>query len=150
QRPANAREALALLDTKHEPPPDPSKETKRPAVSRTGRRWVLLIAVVLGVFVGGAARFTLAHPPRRPAIKAQAARPFARVEGQKGDYPTLELALANAKPGAVITLHGDGVFRADAFQATSLTLRAAPGSRPIVEAGGDGWEPMLSAQSLTL
>jgi serine/threonine-protein kinase len=138
QRPAGPAEALALLDAKDEPPPAPRQ-----------RRWPLLAAIVLGVLVGGAARITLERPSV-PASQAEAARSFARVEGQQGDHPTLELALANAQPGAVITLHGNGVFRAEALQAEGLTLRAAPGSRPVLEAGGDGWEPMLSGQSLTL
>lgn len=142
-RPPGPREALALFDEALAPqPPAPPQK----------RRWGAWLALLLGLLAGGASRLLLAGPapPAAPARAEAAPACFARVEGRQGDYPTLEAALASASPGAVVTLHGDGPFRAEALQVTGLTIRAAPGSRPVLEAGGDGWEPMLSGQSVTL
>ncbi len=135
ERPADPASALALFD----PPPPPKRRSARP----------MLAAVLLGLLAGGAARIAVEPPPDTPppAVTRPAAKPSVRVEGV-GDFATLGEALGYAP--AVITLTGPGPFRAEGLSAADVTIRAAPGPRPVLEAGGDGWEPMLSGGSVEL
>jgi hypothetical protein len=104
---------------------------------------------MMGLLAGGAARFAAA-PEDAPRHHAERVGSFVSVAGVEGAFPTLEAALANAPAGAVLTLHGPGPFRAETLQADELTLRAAPGNRPVIEAGADGWQPLLSGRTLIL
>jgi hypothetical protein len=143
-RPASAQEALSLLNPAPPPPP--------PLPPRPRRAKLALITLALGLMAGGAARVALEPAESRPETAAEAPRGGSTSGILAGgqSFASLAEAVAGVPPGSTITLHGPGPFRADGLEASELILRAAPGSRPVVESSGDGWEPALAGGSVFL
>jgi hypothetical protein len=134
-----------------------------PAATRRRRRrpsaWLALAAVLSGTLIGWVARAALSRPgpvahqaPARPT----AVRPVAfTVEGRPGRFDTLAGAVAAARSGDTVVLHGPGRVSTPplTWQGKALTLRAAPGGRPVLElaAPEHPWQPLLCGNSeLTL
>ncbi|MBY0231877.1 MAG: hypothetical protein K2W96_21555, partial [Gemmataceae bacterium] len=141
-RPATPATVAALLERANRTDGTHATHATSEKPKRRPRKpwWPLLASAVLGILAGGAARLALEAPP--PAA-SPAARSFATVDGIKGEFPTLKSALAAVRPGGVVVLHGEGPFLADGLWMEG-TIRAAQGSAPRLEAGPNGWEPMLA------
>jgi hypothetical protein len=92
--------------------------------------------------------------PGRPASPGESSR--VAVSGADRTFSTLADAVAAAADGATLTLHGPGPFRTWPLnlEGKALTLRAAAGSRPLVErldAPGGTWDALLGGdRPLTL
>ncbi len=164
---ATAAEAAAALEACLAPTApaaealhDSAPVPEAPAPSRPWpRRWRtrLMLAVILGgAFLGVVARWWLTPHAATPAPSpAAAALPFV-VEGRPGGFATLAEAVAAADDGAVVVVHGPGVYPTPplAWRGRSLTLRAAPGGRPCLEMAAsttDPWQALLTTdRDLTL
>jgi hypothetical protein len=121
----------------------PSLEVSPREPSRPRARWPWAAAIFLGLLLGGLARLGIELP-------AWAGSSPTPAVSQPVDLMT---AFAEAPPGAVITLHEPGPYVVSALRRnTPLTVRAAPGVRPvIVRRDAHAWEPMLQTQAdLTL
>ena len=107
------------------------------------KRWVWAAAILVGVLLGGLARLGVEAPAwASPMLSVPAAEPL-----------DLTRAFAEAPPGSMITLHETGPYVVSALRReTALTVRAAPGVRPvIVRRETDAWEPLLQTSAdLTL
>jgi serine/threonine-protein kinase len=126
---------------------------------RRPRTWLALAAVLSGTLIGWVTRAALSRPAplaHKAPARAAAARPVAcTVEGRPGRFDTLAEAVASARPGDTVVLHGPGRVRTPplAWQGKALTLRAAPGGRPVLElaAPEHPWQALLCGDSeLTL
>ncbi|MGL4553153.1 MAG: protein kinase domain-containing protein [Gemmataceae bacterium] len=125
-----------------EPPPEPV------ATPRPVRPWRWLLAALLGVTLGVAAR-AVARPTA--AAPATPDRSFLSVEGMSGEFATAAAAAAAAPDGGVIVLHGPGPFRTAPLTLTRpVTIRSA--HRAALERDDDeAWEPLITATAdLTL
>jgi hypothetical protein len=134
-----------------------------PRATRGRRRrlsaWLALSAVLSGTLIGWVTRAALsrpAPPAHKAPARAAAARPVTcTVEGRPGRFDTLAEAVAAARSGDTVVLHGPGRARTPplAWQGKALTLRAAPGGRPVLElaATEHPWQALLCGDSeLTL
>jgi serine/threonine-protein kinase len=135
-----------------------------PVATRRRRRrpsaWLALAAVLAGTLIGWVGRAALSRPtpltPRAPTRAITAARPVTfSVEGRPGRFDTLAEAVAAARSGDVVVVHGPGRARIPplAWEGKALTLRAAPGGRPVLEltAPEHPWQALLCGDSeLTL
>ena len=129
----------------------------RPASARGAARFscTAMIAILLGVAAAGGARWMVAPQPRSPQSPAQTnGLPFT-IEGRSPGYASLAKAIAAAREGDRITIHGPGPFVTPplSWQGKTLTLRAATSSRPrlLRKAGDDPWQALLQTdRSLTL
>lgn len=114
-----------------------------------------LLAILLGVAAAGAARRMVAPPSPLPASTPKLSDlPFA-LEGRPEGYSSLASAIAAAKEGDIITIHGPGPFVTPplSWQGKALTLRAARGlrSRLLMKAADDPWQALLQTdRALTL
>jgi Protein kinase domain len=99
-------------------------------------------------------------PPARPAATASApdrpTTPFV-LEGQAHAFASLPEAVAAARDGDTVAIHGNGPFALEplAVPGKALTLRAAPGYRPVLQrppsAARAFWRPLLASDAaLTL
>jgi serine/threonine-protein kinase len=139
--PPSAWDLPALPPT---PPPPVS-----PPVPRTRRvSWpiVLGVAVLSGVGVAWVVRgFLVADEVKA----APASRPGFVVGDDPTRHETLAAALAAAADGDTVTLHGDGPFVTEPVAVTgkALTLRAAPGSHPVLTfaAPPTAWQALLTS-----
>jgi eukaryotic-like serine/threonine-protein kinase len=113
--------------------------------------WFLMATILTGSAVGGVARLTLLSPGRgdRPA-RSDDRRGDTGVAVSGMDHPFANLAdaVAAAPDGATLTLHGPGPFRTWPLnlQGKSLTLRGAPGARPLIErldVPGASWDALF-------
>jgi serine/threonine-protein kinase len=154
---------LAALDERQRPPAHAAPPP--PPRRFTGLApWVLLATVLTGGAVGGVARMSVA-PAGRPAAPVLSPVPDERPRQQPGGvtvsgidrpFATLAEAVAAARDGGVLTLHGKGPFRTPPLncRGKALTLRAAAGDRPVVEreeTPAGAWEAMLASdRPLTL
>ena len=163
-RPATAADAAADLEACMAAPPRVTAEPRHdpaPAADHRPRRLgpaVAVAAVLSGVLLVGAARWS---QPRQSAAATAAvsspplALPFI-IEGRPAGFGSLAEAVAGADDGTVIILHGDGPYRVPplAWRGRALTLRAAPGVRPVLQAAApaaDPWESLLTTdRDLTL
>jgi serine/threonine protein kinase len=134
-----------------------------PAPRRRRRRrpsaWLALAAVLSGTLIGWVTRAALSRPaplPRKPPARAATAAALTfSVESRPGRFATLAEAVAAARPGDTVVLHGPGRAATPplAWQGKPLTLRAAPGGRPVLELADPEhpWQPLLCGDSdLTL
>jgi 1-deoxyxylulose-5-phosphate synthase len=122
--------------------------------------WLALAAVLSGTLIGWVMRAALSRPvplPHKPPLRAAAAVKSVTftVEGRPGRFDTLAAAVAAAQSGDTVVLHGPGRVAAPplAWAGKALTLRAAPGGRPVLEltAPEHPWQALLCADSeLTL
>jgi hypothetical protein len=107
------------------------------------KRWPWAAAILVGMLLGGVARLGVEVPAWASSVPSvPATEPL-----------DLTRAFAEAPPGSVITLHDPGPYVISALhRATALTVRAAPGVRPvIVRREADAWEPLLQTTAdLTL
>ena len=164
-RPTAAADAAADLEACLTPPPrrtaEPHREpapTTRPRPRRLGPA-VALAAVLSGVLVVAAVRWSQARQPATAtmdvAVSSPSGLPFI-LEGREGGFGSLAGAVAAADDGAVVTIHGAGPYRIPPLtgRGRSLTLRAAPGARPVLQAAApaaDPWEALLTTdRDLTL
>jgi hypothetical protein len=122
--------------------------------------WLALAAVLSGTLIGWVTRAALTRPAplphKAPARAASATRALTfTVEGRPGRFDSLAGAVAAARSGDTVVLHGPGRARTPplAWQGKALTLRAAPGGRPVLElaAPEHPWQALLCGDSdLTL
>ena len=141
---ASAEELADLLERTQAPPTvavRPAPTVTVPAPARPTRRlgWA---AAVAGVFVLGA--LAVWYPNRTrpdagrlgPEYPERATPPLAgfAVAGRQQTYRHLTEAVAAARDGDVVEVHGDGPFPTGVVRTTGkrLTVRAAPGSRPVL------------------
>jgi serine/threonine protein kinase len=129
----------------------------RPASRRRTMPLALLATILLGGTLGGAARFSLPSTANQEEVapSPSVARSIV-VSGLERSFTDLEEAVAAARDGATLTLHGAGPYRTRPLQlrGKSLTLAAGPGAKPILErldAPEMEWEALLSSdRPLTL
>jgi eukaryotic-like serine/threonine-protein kinase len=92
-----------------------------------------------------------------PVATAKSAPPATRipvyctVEQVAGKFATLKEAVAAAPDGATVTIHGDGILATPPLvcRGKSLTIRAATGSKPILQLAARGqdvppWSALLT------
>jgi serine/threonine protein kinase len=122
----------------------------KPASARrgSGLRWLPVIAAAVSLGLGGAwwVRGRIAAQETRTVVKRPS--PHLLVEGNPTEHATLAEAIEAASDGDTIAVHGDHVFATEPLDISrkALTLRAAPGSRPIMEFAGRpaAWQAMFS------
>jgi len=164
-RPATAADAAADLEACMAPPPRVVTESHRgpaPTTQSRPRRLgsaVAVAAVLAGVLIAGAARWAQPRQSEAATVAVAVSSPLALpfiIEGRPGGFGSLAEAVAVADDGAVIILHGGGPYRISplTWRGRSLTLRAAPGVRPVLQAAApaaDPWESLLTTdRALTL
>ncbi|HTU19713.1 MAG TPA: serine/threonine-protein kinase [Gemmataceae bacterium] len=114
-----------------------------------------MIAILLGVAAAGGARWMVAPRPMSPKTQPKtSAFPFT-IEGCSNGFPSLAEAIDAAKEGDIVTIHGPGPFVIPPinWEGKALTLRAASGSRPLLEmkTGDNPWQALLQTnRALTL
>jgi serine/threonine-protein kinase len=169
ERFSNPDALLAALDRLRPPdrrpvapsPPAPVPSSAPPPRRFAGKAksllWALLATTLTGGAAGGVARLSLAPPPEGPreqrpgpALLTLSAGGKVVVSGIDRPFSELSEAIAAARDGATLTLHGSCPFRTQpvAWSGKALTLRAAPGARPTVARldGQEGrWEALLGS-----
>jgi tRNA A-37 threonylcarbamoyl transferase component Bud32 len=160
QRPPSARavaETLAALPMSVAPTPQAAAPRRRllVAVAALG---ILAVAVAIAIVViirdkqgKEVARFSVPEGGSaeiRPEGPAPAAKdkPFVRTRAggaSSGAYTSLEEALDTLRDGEAVVVHGNGPFPLPALRLRrgSLTLRAAPGFRPVFVGSADAPVP---------
>ncbi|HVS36551.1 MAG TPA: serine/threonine-protein kinase [Gemmataceae bacterium] len=146
---ADVAAALELCSSSHAGRPAPAL-LPRPAPDRAALRirGSALLAVAVGLLMGGMARWYYSAPAVVPAPSISSTLPFV-VEGRPGGFATLSAALAAAEDGAVVTIHGAGPYATPplSLRGRSITLRGAPGERPCLEmaaTAADPWQAILA------
>jgi serine/threonine protein kinase len=145
---ATAAEALASLEVLSAPVAAPPA---RPRRRRFPSALALLGAVVLGSALAGAARLA----PRQPVGRISNSSSLGGGRLEKSSHPSLATALASAADGATVTVRGPGPYRLapENLAGRSLTLRAAPGPRPVIwwAPAAESWDALLATnRDLTL
>ncbi|MFQ3591991.1 MAG: serine/threonine-protein kinase [Gemmataceae bacterium] len=110
--------------------------------TRNRRLWPWMIAVLIGLAMGGLVRLGLKLPASVATATPPAAAPL-----------DLQRAFAQAPPGAIITLHEPGPYLVGSLQRDQpLTVQAAPGVHPcLMRANADAEKPLIQATAdLTL
>jgi serine/threonine protein kinase len=108
----------------------------------------VVLAILLGVAAAGGARWIVTSPPAptAPRVEPASAAPFT-IDGRAAGFTSLKKAIAAARDGEVITIHGAGPFVTPSltWQGKALTLRADGGARPRLElkAVDDPWQALL-------
>ncbi len=148
-----------------------SQPPSQPRSSLRAARFAIaaFVAVLLGVATAGGARWMLAasfaspqrkHGKKLPLLALRSAKimpvgvPFT-IAGRSTGFSSLANAIAAAKDGDVITIHGAGPFETPplSWRSKALTLRAGSGTRPRLEMkdGDDPWQALLQTDgTLTL
>ncbi len=93
-----------------------------------------LVAVLLGVGAAAGARRVVEKPVAATA-QARTFAPSFRIEGREEGFPSLAQAIAAARDGDVVSVHGSGPFVTASLncRGKALTVRAAQGVRPRLE-----------------
>jgi serine/threonine-protein kinase len=111
-----------------------------------GLRWVTLLRPAAGG-PRGPSPMTAAPPPE-PAPSADLSRPFS-VAGLPVGFASLAEAIAACPDGGVVVVHRSGPtpMRPVSWRGKALTLRAAPGCRPLLVMSAppeDPWQALLA------
>jgi hypothetical protein len=141
---SSAEELAALLEQRTEPP-TAVLHAPAPARPRYRRAVVVALAVLVGVAVAAGVYFgrpdrTPGEQPPDTTTPAPPREPGFYIAGQPTRYADLAQAAAAAPDDAVIEVSGDGPFPTLPVRLTGkpLTIRAAPGSRPVITAAPPG------------
>ncbi|MGH7172066.1 MAG: serine/threonine-protein kinase, partial [Gemmataceae bacterium] len=156
---------------------DSSAIPSRPRSSRGAARLscTAMITILLGVAAAGGARWMVALQPASPKVQPRtsvspftiAGRSASRgrqppvgggkqgADAPRSPFASLAKAIAAAKDGDIVTIHGPGPFVTPPvnWEGKALTLRAASGSRPRLEMkpADDPWQALLQTdRALTL
>jgi serine/threonine protein kinase len=114
-----------------------------------------LVAILLGVAAAGGARWMVATPSMPPRPQPAASKQPFTIEGRPEGFDSLAKAIAAAKDGDVLTIHGPGPFMTPpiTWEGKALTLRAASETPPrlVLKPGDDPWQALLQTdRALTL
>jgi hypothetical protein len=119
----------------------------RPWARRFRRWWVAAIAALL-IAVLGLALYP-GRPKHNPVEPDRSPQSGFFIAGQKQGHRRLPEAVAAANDGDTIEIYGDGPFPTPPVRTAGkrLTIRAAPGSRPVFLTEAPGRQPFLCADA---
>jgi len=141
-----------LMDLDGPPEAEPSQPAPVVPVVRSGRLWRLVLAIVLlGALMGGTARILL---PTAGVFAGPVLQSGVVILGRAVPFTDINDALDAAQDGDILQL-GPGIhsLAPRTLRDKSLTLRAAPGTRPLLcrASNAPAWTPLLeSNRDLTL
>jgi hypothetical protein len=107
-----------------------------------------VVAILLGVAAAGGARWIVAPSPAPsvPQVRTTNESPFT-IDGRATGFASLKQAIAAARDGEIITIHGAGPFVTPplTWQGKALTLRSDGAARPRLEmkATDDPWQALF-------
>jgi serine/threonine protein kinase len=107
-----------------------------------------VLAILLGVAAAGGARWIVSPPsaPSTPPVRLTNESPFT-LDGRAAGFASLKEAIAAARDGEVITIHGAGPFVTPplTWQGKALTVRSDGAAPPRLEmkATDDPWQALF-------